>query len=212
MQNFDRPFLVAITGGIASGKTLVSNWFAEQDFTVYYSDKIAHEVLQQPEVIVRLKELFGDAIICNNEIDRRKLGELVFDDANLLAKLNKIIHPQVYIEIQNIILLSDSDFLVFEIPLLFENGLQNAFDLTINISARNELRLKRIVERDEMTENAASKRIKSQMSEFDKQKLADVNIANEGDIEELFLRLHNLLPLMKKLKKKNVKNISSLWG
>ncbi len=111
---------------------------------------------------------------------------------------------------QQIIDTSTNEILVFEIPLLFENGLQNAFDLTINISARNELRIKRILKKNKMSKDAAQKRINSQMSEFDKQKLVDVNISNESNIEELYLRLHKLLPLIKKIKKKDIKKITEI--
>ncbi len=206
-MNFNRPFLIAVTGGIASGKTLVSNWFADKDLRVLYADKIAHDVLEQPEVKSELKNIFGKEIFSENKVDRSKLGKIIFDNESLRKKLNSIVHPQVFAEMNEIIMLAEDKYLVFEIPLLFELGLQNAFDLTINVSARTELRIKRILDRDGITQDEARKRIASQMSEFDKQKLADINIANDGEINELYSKLENLLPLIKKLKKKEVKKI-----
>lgn len=205
-MNYDRPFLIAITGGIASGKSLVSHWFEDHDFLVYYSDKMAHDILEKQTVIEQLQEIFSSGIVANNKIDRVALGKIIFNDANKREQLNSIIHPLVRAERRDIIMLSDAKYLVFEIPLLFENGLQNAFDLTINISAPDNLRIKRILKRDGISEGAARKRIEAQMAEFDKQKLADINIANTGAVAELFRTLERLWPLMKKLKKKDVKD------
>jgi len=204
---YDRPFLIAITGGIASGKTLVTEWFATKNIPVYFADKLAHKVLQQPEIIGKLKSAFGSEIFVENRIDRKRLGEIIFKNDVQRERLNSIVHPQVLVEMNDIITLADSKYLVFEIPLLFELGLQNAFDLTINISAHQELRINRILHRDGITQDAARKRIASQMSEFEKQKMADINIANEGEIDDLNNKMENLFPLIMKLKKKNVSKI-----
>jgi len=206
-MNYNRPFLIAITGGIASGKTLVSKWFADKNLPVYYADEIAHDVLELPEVILKLKNVFREEIFSENKVDRAKLGKIIFDNKSLRKELNSIVHPQVFSEMNEIIMLAEDKYLVFEIPLLFELDLQNAFDLTINVSAGTELRIRRILDRDGITQDEANNRIASQMSEFDKQKLADINIANEGEIDELYKKLENLLPLIKKLKKKEVKKI-----
>jgi dephospho-CoA kinase len=206
-MNYDRPFLIAVTGGIAGGKTLVSNWFANNDIPVFYTDKLAHDVLDLPKVISKLKDVFGDDIFYENKVDRSRLGKIIFGNESLRKQLNSIIHPQVLAKMNEIIMLAESNYLIFEIPLLFELGLQNAFDLTINISARSELRIKRILNRDGISQDEAKHRIASQMSEFDKQKLTDINIANEGEIDELYNKLQNLLTLIKKLKKKEVKKV-----
>jgi len=204
MEKFNRPFLIAITGSIASGKTLVSNWFAEQNFDVHFTDQIGHEILKESNVIERITKIFGLEILNGQLINRKKLGAIVFQDPAKLQQLNRILHPLVYNEMNNIILLSDSSHLIFEIPLLFENGLQNAFDLTINISADKLLQKERIKKRDKLSDDEILQRINSQMSDFDKQKLADVNIANNGSKSEIFHKLENLLPLIMKLKKKEV--------
>ena len=111
---------------------------------------------------------------------------------------------------QHIVDASSQNILIFEIPLLFENGLQKAFDLTINISAQNKIRIKRIIERDKITEIEAQKRINSQMSEFDKQNLADINIVNEEGNDELNLQLQKLILHIRELKKKDIKKIAEL--
>ncbi|MCK5051598.1 MAG: dephospho-CoA kinase [Candidatus Cloacimonetes bacterium] len=210
MKHLDRPLLIAITGGIASGKSVVSTWFEKQKFSVFYADKIGHELLEEQYFINKIKGIFGEEIILDNSIDRVKLGKIVFDSADKRKQLNELLHPEIKKRMQQIIDTSFQEILIFEIPLLFENGLQNAFDLTINISTQNEIRIKRIIERDKISEEAAQKRISSQMAELDRQKLANINITNEEDINELYLRLKKLLPHIKKLKKRDVKKIREL--
>ncbi len=202
MKHPDRPLLIAITGGIASGKSIVSKWFDKQNFSVFYADKIGHELFEERYFINKIKSIFGKEIIHDNSIDRVKLGEIVFNSADKRKQLNELLHPEIRKRMQHIIDTSPQEILIFEIPLLFENSLQNAFDLTINISAQDKLRLDRIIKRDNISEEAAKKRISSQMSEPDRRKLANVNITNEENINELYLQLKKLLPQIKNLKRK----------
>lgn len=210
MKQYKRPFLIAITGSFASGKTLVSIWFEEKEFTVHYTDKLGHAVLQDEKVIYILAEKFGNEILKNGEINRKKLGEIVFDSTENLRFLNSILHPQIRSKTQAIIDSSREDYLVFEIPLLFENKLQDAFDLTINISTAKENQIFRSQKRDKIKITQIEQRIKSQMSDYDKQKFADINIENNGTIDELYLKLENLLPLIKRMGKKDIRKIIEL--
>ena len=210
MKQFKRPFLIAITGSFASGKTLVSEWFEKKGFSVYYTDKMGHIVLQDKKVINILVEKFGNNILENGAINRKKLGELVFDSTENLKFLNSILHPQIRSKTQTIIDSSNKEYLFFEIPLLFENKLQDAFDLTINISTSKENQISRSQKRDKITIAQIEQRIKSQMSDFDKQKLADINIENNETIDKLYLKLENLFELIKKINKKNIRKIIEL--
>ena len=78
MKQSNRPFLIAITGGIASGKTLVSRWFEEKGYKVVYADKIGHKFLDDEDIINKLTEKFGEDILDNKKINRKKLGQIVF--------------------------------------------------------------------------------------------------------------------------------------
>ena len=207
MKHLDRPLLIAITGGIASGKSVVSTWFEDQNFSVFYADKIGHELFEEQYYINKIKSIFGKEIVLDNSIDRVKLGKIIFNSADKRKRLNELLHPEIRKRIQQIIDTSSQEFLIFEIPLLFENSLQNAFDLTINISSQNEVRIKRIIERDKISEEAAKKRISSQMSELDREKLTNISVINEANINELYLQLKKLLPHIKQLKKKDIKKL-----
>ncbi len=210
MKQHKRPFLIAITGSFASGKTLVSKWFEDKGFIVHYTDKLGHAILQDEKVIYLLAEKFGNEILENGAISRKKLGEIVFNSTENLKFLNIILHPQIRSKTQAIIDSSREDYLVFEIPLLCENKLQDAFDLTINISATKENQISRSQKRNKMKIAQIEQRIKSQMSTYDKQKLADINIENNGTIDELYLKLENLLPLIKRMGKKDIRKIIEL--
>lgn len=105
---------------------------------------------------------------------------------------------------------SSDKILIFEIPLLFENQLQAAFDFTVNISAKKDLRIKRIMDRDCITRDLAQKKIDSQMPENEKQKLADVTIKNNKDLEVFQRKLNQLVELINKSEKRTVKKLLDL--
>jgi len=208
MKPLDRPFLVAITGGIASGKSIVSKWFEDHKLRVIYADKIGHKLFEEQSVKNQIEEIFGNEVIVQNRIDRAKLGQIIFNSSDKRKQLNELLHPQIKKKIQLIIDESSDEILIFEIPLLFENQLQEAFDLTVNISAKKDLRVKRIIARDRTTRDLAQKRIDSQMVEKEKQKLTDINITNNEDVDILHLQLNQLVELINRSEKKAVKKLS----
>ena len=207
MKPYKRPFLIAITGGIASGKTTVSKWFEKQGFTVYYADKIGHTFLNDKNIISKLVKRFGNNILSDNKIDRKKLGNIVFNSKEDLYFLNNLLHPKIRKKTQKIIDSSAEDYLIFEIPLLFENRIEKSFDLAINISANKENQIERLRNNYGITLKEIKQRIKAQMSDYDKQKLADINISNNSTIEDLYENLETILPLIKKLKYKELKQL-----
>jgi len=210
MKHPDRPFLVAITGGIASGKSIASKWFEEHDFKVIYADKIGHKLFKEQNVKNQIEVIFGKEVIVQNQVDRAKLGQIIFNSPAKRKQLDELLHPVIRKRMQLIIANSSDKILIFEIPLLFENRLHTVFDFTINISAKKDLRIKRIVARDGITRESAQKRIDSQMPENEKQKLADINIDNDEDVDTLFLQLNQLLELIRKSEKKAVKSLLDL--
>ena len=222
MKQSNRPFLIAITGGIASGKTLVSKWFEEKGYEVIYADKIGHKFLDDEDIIDKLMKKFGKEILDNKKINRKKLGQIVFESKEKLSFLNQLLHPKIRKEMQRIIdgceelNTSSKDLcqvpiqvpiLIFEIPLLFENKLEKAFDLVLNISSEKTIQIQRIIKKRKISEKRAKQIIDSQMSDFEKQKLADVNIRNNTSLENLFERLDNQLQIIKKMKHRNIKRL-----
>lgn len=118
-----RPYLIAVTGGIASGKTLFCKELENRGMTVYYSDIIAHLILEEKEVKKRIIDKFGDIILTENrKINREILRDMVFNNAEKLKYLNQIIHPEVSRKIQQIIDSSKQKMIFLKFPYWLRMG------------------------------------------------------------------------------------------
>lgn len=193
-QNNNEIVLIGITGGIGTGKSTVSNILRNKGYVIIDADIIAREALEvgkpgYDDVI----DYFGtDIITYDKSIDRRKLGEIVFNNNDLIKKLNDIVHPHVYNQIkhlielnskQNNIIFLDIPLLIEEKDILYSNGI--IMDHIWLVYADRETQLNRILKRDNLSKDEAISRINSQMSIEDKRKQADVIIENKGDLKEL---------------------------
>ena len=185
---------VAITGGIACGKSVLLDHLILSNYVVYSSDSIAHDVLRcegKEEVI----HYFGrDILNSNGEVDRKALGKIVFNDLEKLNMLNNIIHPFVRRRIEKII---DANphlgIIFFEIPLLFESHMEDLFDYTINIFCDVDTQIKRIVDRDGRSVEDALKIIASQMPTLKRNSLASFSIDNNGSIKDSYKRIDEII-------------------
>ncbi len=207
VQTDNRPLLIAITGGIASGKTIVCKWFEKEGFIVIYADKLGHEILKEKEIVKAVEDEFG--IKANNDglIDRKLLSQIVFNEREKLLTLNKILHPKIRKRMQMIIDSAKEEYLIFEIPLLFENGLNKCFDLNINISAEKEIRIDRIIARDGTTREETIKKISTQLSNKIRTKRADINIRNNLKLDRLYAQLTKIKEYISKFEKKDIQKI-----
>lgn len=173
---------IAITGNIASGKSLVEEMLKNKGYEVFDTDQIAHNIVDSSEDVKRLFKNYD--IISDNKIDRKKLSEIVFSDKNLLKKLENIVHPLVKEEVLKIFTM-DYEIVFVSVPQLFEAGFENLFDQIIFVSADENIRLKRLMKRNNLTKEDASKRINAQLSESHKKCKCDYIIENNGTKEEL---------------------------
>lgn len=185
---------IAITGNIAAGKTQVEKILANQ-FKVFDTDKIAHEKLND------LKEFYGYDVFTNGIVDRKKLGELVFNNPELKIKLENIIHPFIKKEVLKIFEENSNEDVIFvSVPLLFETDFYKLFDKILFVAANENIRLERLQKRNNLSSSEAILRIRSQMSQEEKIKRADFIIENNSTPEDLekkvliFIReLHSLI-------------------
>lgn len=192
-QNFPRMstvpsmLIVGLTGGIGAGKSTVANMFSQLGALVVDADKLSREAIEPGtsgfnEVVAT----FGEKILTDGDIDRQKLGKIVFKDAAERKKLEAIIHPRVQEALATKIkTLSPGDVLVYEIPLLVETGAAEKFDYIITVESDIENRLDRLFERG-MDEDEAERRIAAQASQTQREAVADRVIINDGDRAELF--------------------------
>lgn len=168
---------IAIVGNIASGKSYVEKILIDKGFTVYDTDKIAHEILEKSD---KAKKTFPQAVI-NEKIDRKILASIVFNDIEKKKILENIIHPQVIDFIKQ---LTETPVFV-SVPQLFEAKMETLFDKIIFISAPKEIRLERLMKRNNLSEKEAELRINAQLDEDEKIKKADFVIFNNSTTEIL---------------------------
>jgi len=195
---------VAITGSIGSGKSLAAGWFEKKGYEVIYADRISHQLLNKSEIKQKLIAEFGNDILRNNRIDRSKLGRLVFIDSDKLKKLNDVIHPPIIAHIKTKIEQvktaqdngNEKTLIFFEIPLLFETGIESCFDVTVNISADYEDRVRRIMLRNELSREEVERRMKSQLSDAVKAEKASITIINKCRVECFYNSLNLLLQFL----------------
>ena len=182
--------IIGLTGGIASGKSTVSKYLAEKGFKVYDADKIAKDISEKKLVQEEIIATFGDKILEENRnIDRKKLKEIVFEDKEKLKQLNAIIHPKVIDFYKKLKEKNTDEIIIFDVPLLFESGIDKFCDKILVVISDYEIQLNRIVERDKIDRELASKIIKSQLSNKERIKKADVVIENNSSLEDLFEKI-----------------------
>ena len=185
--------LVALTGGIGSGKSLAAEYFAELGAQVLDFDQIARDVIERgsegfDEVIAR----FGDEILSQGNIDRRKLGDLVFSNPDARLDLEAIVHPKIREEFDTTVSeLESGSILISQIPLLVESKNEYPFEFVITVSAPEALRRTRLLERG-MKDFQITKRLEVQVSDEKREAIADAIIHNTGDKDHLLRQVENL--------------------
>ena len=185
MKTGKNKVVAALTGSIATGKTVVLDYFRDNlGFKVVSADAVGHEVLKDPEIIKKIGETFGENVIKDGSIDRAALGKIVFSDKAELLKLNGITHPAILAETFEIIdELSQTSPVILEAAILIEAGWHKYFDTVMLTWCKPEIQLNRLMTRDNITEEEAKKRIASQMSFEEKKSFATHIIDTSYGIE-----------------------------
>lgn len=179
---------IAVTGGIGSGKSLFCKFFEEDGFIVIHADRLSKQLLQsEPHLQKEIIDAFGDESYINGELNRAYLASLVFSDPANATRINQIVHPFVIAEQDRLMdeILRDNDLAIVEAALIFEANAQSHFDITVLVTADKEIRMQRIIERDNLPREEIEKRMSLQIPEEEKIKLADTVIYNNGTIPDL---------------------------
>lgn len=185
--------VVGLTGGIGAGKSTVAQFFAQLGALVIDADQLARMAIERgtdgfAEVMLR----FGDEVIVNGDIDRKKLAEIVFSDPQARKDLESIIHPRVQALFAEAVAdLDADDILIYEIPLLVETGAASKFDYIVTVESELELRKERLLNKG-LYISQIEKRMASQASPEARVAIADKVIRNDGDEDSLLRQVENL--------------------
>lgn len=171
--------IVGLTGGIGSGKTTVADFFSQLGVPVYIADVEAKKLTNRSKYIrKKLIALLGEEAYTPDGINRKFVADKIFTNSELLKKVNTIIHPKVATHFKRWMAKLDAPYCIKEAAILFENGSYKQCDLNILVTAPIELRIQRVLERDETSRPAIQDRISNQWDDEKKLKLADFHIEN----------------------------------
>lgn len=174
--------MFAITGSIGTGKSTISNIIKSLGYEIIDCDEIVHKLYQENDVILKIEKLFPN-VIENKTINRKKLGQIIFNNSEEKKKLESLIHPLVRNKIKN---KGRENRLIFvEVPLLYESKMEDMFVKVICVACDKDIQVKRIMARNNISKEETEKIIASQMPIEEKIRLADFVIYNNGDINKL---------------------------
>ncbi|MFQ1055200.1 dephospho-CoA kinase [Gilliamella apicola] len=188
------PYIVALSGGIASGKSTIANLFAQLGVPIIDADVIARQVVEigTDAYKVIVKHFSQEILLPNNEIDRSQLRDIIFNNDHERLWLNNLLHPIIQEQTQIQIARQTAAYVIWVVPLLVENNLHNLADRVLMVDTPEQLQLERLIQRDNIDESLAKKMISSQISSQKRLTYADDIIVNNGDLTSLTAQVNKL--------------------
>ena len=185
---------VGITGGIGSGKSTITSLFHDLGVPIYNSDERAKWLLSNDvDLMDQIKILFGQESYSNNKLNRAHIANIVFQDNDMLKQLNAIVHPMVKIDFENWLLLHKKEPLVIkEAAILIESGAYKELDVLIVVLADKKTRIKRVINRDNVSKEDVEKRMDTQISDSERLKFANFSVDNNKDQSNLKMQVGEL--------------------
>lgn len=193
---------IGLTGGIGSGKTTIAHIFRHLGYDIYIADTEASRLMNTDTEIRReLSVLFGiDIYTPDQQVDKKKLAGIIFNDRKALEQVNRIVHPRVADDFKQWCKHRECDIVFFETAILFESGLESNVDYTVCVYASRELRIRRVVERDRISEAKVVERMQNQMDNGEKCRKSDFTICTDDGVMELE-QVERILEELEKLKR-----------
>jgi dephospho-CoA kinase len=189
--------IIGLTGGIGSGKTTIASHFMAAGIPVYIADDAARKIMQSEEIVEEIKKIFGTAIFEKGILNRGKLAQIVFSDPEKLKLLNAIIHPAVKKHFRKWILEHKNvPFIIYEAAILFESGSYKDCDKIITVIAPLELRIQRVMQRDNANREQVLKRINAQWTDSQRAAKSDFVVENI-DLERAKAEVDKILKILK---------------
>lgn len=191
-----KPTAIGITGGIGAGKSIVSKVFATLGIPIYDADTRARWLMNNdPELITKIKALLGNESYGNGTLNRKHIAAIAFKDESILQKLNNLVHPAVGQDFLSWQADQKAPYVLKEAALLFEAGSYKSLDKTITVTAPENVRIERVIKRDNRTKQEVKDILTKQWPEAKKIELSDYQIDNSGDkmVIPQVLGIHELL-------------------
>lgn len=187
-------YIVALSGGIASGKSTIANLFAQLGVPIIDADVIARQVVAVgSSALTQIVKHFSQEILLENgELDRSQLREIIFNNEHERLWLNNLLHPIIAQEAQQQIAKQTAPYIIWVVPLLIENNLHQLADRVLIIDTPEALQLERLIDRDKISESLAKRMIDSQVSLSDRLAFADDIIINDGNLVSLTMQVYDL--------------------
>ncbi|WP_322550539.1 dephospho-CoA kinase [Flavobacterium psychraquaticum] len=191
--------IIGLTGGIGSGKSTVASYIASKGIPVYIADEEARKLMDSKVMINKIQAIFEESILTKEgNLDRKKIGNIVFSQPEKLAQLNAIVHPEVKKHFEKWVKKhKNQSFVVKEVAILFETGGHLACDKVIMITAPQEIRIERAMKRDNIARESVLNRIENQLPEAEKIKLSDFVVHNM-DLQSTFTQIDQILKILAK--------------
>lgn len=174
-----KPLKVGLTGGIGSGKTTVATFFKEFGVPIYIADLEAKKLMVTSKVLIRqLKQLLGKQTYVNGQLNKAFIASKIFNNAELLNKMNAIVHPKVARHFKRWFAKQKSAYVISESALIFENNTQDNYDIIISVIADKEIRLARVISRDASNKKKVEAIMSNQTTDAIKKQKSDFIIVN----------------------------------
>lgn len=190
--------IIGVTGGIGAGKSTVSKMFSQLGADIVDADEIARAVTKKEgRAFSEIISFFGKEILSESgEIDRKKLAGIVFSDKEKLVALNEITHKYVFIEMEEQIKNSKKDVVILDVPLLFSSDFKLSYDFSVGVVAKIEERIKRVKQRDGLSEEEILMRIENQISDRELEEKADFIVEN-NDYNKALKSVEQIMKIVK---------------
>ncbi|WP_299122384.1 dephospho-CoA kinase [uncultured Winogradskyella sp.] len=188
--------VVGLTGGIGSGKTTILKCFESLGIPVYIADDEAKALMNRSKIIKKkLIQLFGKSAYKGDKLNRPYLASKIFNDKDLLSKMNAIVHPKVASHFERWLKKQNAPYIIKEVAIIFENNLEHQYDYIITVVADEDLRIKRVMKRDDTTREKIQSIIGNQLSDADKIEKSDFVITNNdlNSAKEQAISIHQQL-------------------
>jgi dephospho-CoA kinase len=196
-----RPFVLCLTGSVAMGKTTAARFFAEAGVPVHDSDAVVH-ALYEGEAVPAIERAFPGST-ANGKVDRGKLAAMVLNDSAALQRLEAIVHPLVSASRDRFVAEQHGvPVVLFDVPLLFETGLDRGCEAVVVVSAPPEVQRRRAFERPGMTDEKFAALVAKQMPDAEKRRRADFVVDSSGDFAHTRAQVHDILRRVAKMKRR----------